>query len=200
VVRADGTAAPLATLAGGLAFGTTQPVRWRGQAARQAFAQASVACSAGATPLRLVVERITDARNGKLLAQRYLLASATLQAGAAQLLQWQAWRAAAQPCFRLLRDVQRELAGTGFGEAQRTASARVAQAVTTAWRLRQSDAPWAPGTRILLAQLAGRRVRADRGVPATTLFTGMGRLCALLEALTAGEAAQPAPLATAECA
>jgi flagellar biosynthesis protein FlhF len=199
VPGADGSATKLEALAAALAFGEAQPLQWQGRAAQRSVAETRVVLAAGAQPVRLLVERITDARTGKLLAQRHVFASTTLIAGAGHVLQWQAWRVAVQPCFRLLRNVQQHLAATGFADAQRTASVRIAQAVTTTWRLQQSDAPWAPTTRMLLAQLAGHRMRAGRAVPATALFEGMGRLCVLLDAQSVEETVPPAPVAVAEC-
>ena len=186
----EGRAAPLAALQD-LAFGETLPARWRGRAALSAIAETRVTLAAGGAPLRLVVERLTDPRSGKVLAHRYVLASTALHAHAAQLLQWQAWRAGAQPWWRLLRDAQRQLAAGGFAQAQPAASVRVAEAVTTAWRLQHATADWAAPVRSLLAQLAGHRVRSGRAVPAAVLFEGMGKLCVLLDALADGD---PEPL------
>jgi hypothetical protein len=40
----------------------------------------------------------------------------------------------------------------------------------------------------MLAQLAGRRPRPDRPIPAAVLFEGLGKFCVLLDALAADDA------------
>ena len=180
-----GDGVKLAGLAQGLAFDEPQAMQWRGRCARRSIAHTRVALSTDGPLLRLVVERIADARTGELLAQRFVLASAALVAQPAQVLQWNTWRTAARPCLRLLEDARQQLAAGAFAGAAPVTSLRLAQAVTTVWRLHQAAGEWAAPVRALLAQLAGRRIRAGRGVPAPVLFEGLGKLCVLLDALAA---------------
>ncbi len=200
VCTEEGRTGPLASVAAGLAFGPAQTVAYRGRPALQSLAEARVALAAGEPLLRLVVVRTVDPRGNKLLAQRYLLASAALEVEATRLLQWQAWRAAVQPCFRLIKDAHQQLAASGLAEAVRAQPLRVAQASTTVWRLAQAPQAWAQAARAMLAQLAGRRVRPGRAIPPGVLFEGLGKFCVLLDALAQDDAPVPAASPAARCA
>ncbi|WBY00584.1 flagellar biosynthesis protein FlhF [Ramlibacter tataouinensis] len=191
--------ATLAGVAAGLAFGPAQAVAHRGRPALQSLAEARVALAAGQPLQRLVVVRTLDTR-GQLLAQRYLLASGALAVDAARLVQWQAWRAAVQPCFRLMKEAHQQLAASGPPEADRAQPMLVAQASTTVWRLAQAREGWAQPARALLAQLAGRRLRPGRAIPPAVLFEGLGKFCVLLDALAQDEAPAPAGRLAAGCA
>jgi flagellar biosynthesis protein FlhF len=192
VLTEDGSTAQLARVAAGLEFGPPQAVTYRSRPALQSLAETRVALRAQDPLLRLVVVRTVDRRDGKLLAQCYLLASATLDVAAPRLAQWQAWRASAQPCLRLVNEAHRQLAGAGLAEAARAQPLRVAQASLAAWRLARTADAWAPSARAMLAQLAGRRARAGRAVSPAVLFEGLGKFCVLMDALAPERAPQPA--------
>ena len=82
----------------------------------------------------------------------------------AQLAQWQAWAAEAEPCFRLIRQGLQLVGGMGeLGDPNMMKRLLIAgQVTTTVWRLLHANGDWADRTRTLLNQLTGRPVRPDR--------------------------------------
>ena len=205
VAAASGAPATLAKLAAGLAFGAEESVLFRKKSALVSVAQALVSlrpdpkdgsAHADAAPLtlRCIVKRIVDADSGKALAHSYVLASTGIQTTAQQMAQWPAWRAAAQPYFKLLNQ-SIPLLGDGAaadGSALPKRLLIAGQACTTVFRLQRAQDAWADTARKVLAQLAGRSFRTDRAVPGPALFEGLGKLFALLDALeTDGAAASP---------
>lgn len=188
----------LGRLAAGLSFSAPVPVMFRKKSAFHSVAEVQVslapATNDGAddsqgAPLtvRCVVSRLVEAASGKPLAQSYLLASTAVRATASQLAKWPEWRAAAEPFFKLLgqsalqrgdwdQDGQEE-----GGQQPRILIA--AQVCTSVLRLQRAQGHWADTARKVLAQLAGRSVRADRPVSGPALFEGMVKLFALLDAL-----------------
>ncbi|NMM08581.1 flagellar biosynthesis protein FlhF [Polaromonas sp.] len=202
---ASGAPATLAKLAAGLAFGASEPVLFRKKSALVSVAEALVSlrpdsqassAHADAAPLtlRCVIRRIVDVDSGKALAHSYVLASTGVQATAQQIAQWPAWRAAAEPYFKLLNQ-SIPLLGDGAAVDGSDLPKRLliaGQACTTVFRLQRAQDAWADTARKVLAQLAGRSVRPDRAVPGLALFEGLGKLFALLDALeTEGAAASP---------
>lgn len=201
VDAASGAPGTLAKLAAGLAFGAAQAVTYRRKPALLSLAEARVSLRSGphdstavaAAVLRCVVRRIVDAESGKPLAHSYLLASTSVEATTEQMAQWPAWRSAAEPYFKLLRQGILQLGDGGLaGEiAARKRLLVAGQASTTVFRLLRAQDVWADTARKALAQLAGRSVRPDRPVPGPALFEGLGKLFALLDALET-EGAAPA--------
>jgi len=199
VDAASGAPGTLGKLAAGLAFGAAQAVTHRGKAALSSVAQARVSLRCGphantavpATVLRCVVRRMVDAQSGKLLAHSYLLTSASVEASTEEMAQWPAWRSAAEPYFKLLRQGILQLGDAGLaGETAARKRLLVAgQTATTVSRLLRAQDAWADTARKALAQLAGRSVRPDRPVPGRALFEGLGKLFALLDALATEDTA-----------
>jgi flagellar biosynthesis protein FlhF len=192
----------LAKLAAGLAFGAAQPVTYRRKPALLSVAEArvrlryepqdgTVGTEAVSSVLRCVVRRIVDADSGKPLAHSYLLASTSITATAQQMAQWPAWRTAAEPYFKLLKQGLLQLAdgGPAGDVAARKRLLVAGQASTTVFRLQRAQDVWADTARKALAQLAGRSVRPDRPVPGPALFEGLGKLFVLLDALETDGAA-----------
>jgi len=202
-----GTPGTLAKLAAGLSFSAPQPITYRRKPALLSVAEALVSLrpnpkdstggtEAASSTLRCVVRRIVDADSGKPLAHSYLLASTDVQATAQQMVQWPAWRTAAEPYFKLLKQGILQLGGGGGGLAGDVAVRKrllvAGQASTTVFRLQRAQDVWADTARKALAQLAGRSVRPDRPVPGPALFEGLGKLFVLLDALeTDGAALSP---------
>jgi flagellar biosynthesis protein FlhF len=198
----SGTPGTLAKLAAGLAFSAPQPLRYRKKNAWVSVAEAlvslrpgpkdnTVGTEAGSPTLRCVVMRIVDADSGKPLAHSYVLASTGIQATAQQMAQWPAWRTAAEPCFKLLKQGMLQLGdvGTPDDAAMQKRLLIAGQASTTVFRLQRARDAWAETARKALAQLAGRSVRPDRSVPGPALFEGLGKLFVLLDALETDAAA-----------
>lgn len=207
VAAGSGTPGTLAKLAAGLSFGAPQPVVFRQKAAWLSVAETLVSlrpdpkgrivgAEAALPTLRCVVRRVVDADSGKPLAHSYVLASTGIQATAPQMAQWPAWRAAAEPCFKLLNQGIGQLGdGAAPDDAAMLKRLLIAgQASTTVFRLQRAQDAWAETARKALAQLAGRSVRPDRPVPGPALFEGLGKLFVLLDALeTDGAAVSPQP-------
>ncbi|MGB4358834.1 MAG: flagellar biosynthesis protein FlhF [Rhodoferax sp.] len=199
VDAASGAPTTLGKLAAGRTFGTAQAITYRGKPALSSVAQARVSLRGGphdnpavpAMVLRCVVRRLVDAQTGKALAHNYLLASTRVEASAEQMAQWPAWRSAAEPYFKLLRQGLLQLGDGGLaGELGARKRLLVAgQAATTVFRLLRAQDVWADTARKALAQLAGRPVRPDRPVPGRALFEGLRKLFALLDALATEDAA-----------
>lgn len=201
----SGTPGTLAKLAAGLSFSAAQPITYRRKPALLSVAEALVSLrpdpkdstggtEAASSTLRCVVRRIADADSGKPLAHSYLLASTDVQATAQQMAQWPAWRTAAEPYFKLLKQGIVQLGGGGLAGdvAVRKRLLIAGQASTTVFRLQYAQDAWADTARKALAQLAGRSVRPNRPVPGPTLFEGLGKLFVLLDALeTDGAALSP---------
>ena len=208
VNAASGAPGTLAKLAAGLAFGAAQPVTYRRKPALLSVAEARIRLryapqdgTAGAetvsSVLRCVVRRIVDAESGKPLAHNYLLASPGIMATAQQMAQWPAWRSAAEPYSKLLKQGLLQLADGGLAGdvAARKRLLVAGQAATTVFRLQRAQQVWADTARKALAQLAGRTVRPDRPVPGPALFEGLGKLFVLMDALeTDGAAPSSQPL------
>lgn len=205
VVAESGTSSTLAKLVTGLSFSTPQPAIFRGKTALLSVAEvmvnlrsdskdSSVGSVADASMLRCVVRRIVDASSGKPLMHSHMLASAGIKASAPQIVQWAAWRAAAEPYFKLLNQGLLQL-GDGRAPGEVVMLKRVliaAQASITVFRLQQAQDAWAETARKVLAQLAGRSVRPDRPMPGSALFEGLGKLFVLLDAMeTDGAAVSP---------
>lgn len=197
-----GTPGTLAKLAAGLSFSAPQPITYRRKPALLSVAEAlvslrldpkdsTVGAEAASSTLRCVVRRIVDADSGKPLAHSYLLASTSVQATAQQMAQWPAWRTAAEPYFKLLKQGILQLGGGGLAGdvAVRKRLLIAGQASTTVFRLQRVQDVWADTARKALAQLAGRSVRPDRPVPGPALFEGLGKLFVLLDALETDGAA-----------
>lgn len=196
VVADNGRSTTLTRLAAGLSFGARKAVVFRGKRAWQSEAEVQVSLPATARPgdagasaspsvLRCVVRRMVDADSGKALSHSYLLASQGLLATAAKMAQWAAWRAAAEPYFKLFNQGVAQL-GEGGELAAGALSKHVqvaGQTASTVFRLQHAQGAWAESARKVLAQLAGRSLRAGRPVPGAALFEGMGKLCVLLDAL-----------------
>ena len=191
-----GTPGTLAKLAAGLSFSAPQPVTYRKKPALLSVAEtlvslrpgpkdSAVGAEAASSTLRCVVRRIVDADSGKPLSHSYLLASTCVQATAQQMAQWFAWRTAAEPYFKLLKQGILHLEDGGMpGDAAVRKRLLVAgQASTTVFRLQRAQDVWADTARKALAQLAGRSVRPDHPVPGPALFEGLGKLFVLLDAL-----------------
>ena len=185
IVDAAGGRGTLARLA--LAFGEAHPVRFKGKPALQAEAHAEVLLRGehGLPALRCVVTRVMEPKGRKILAQGYLLSNIGSEVGAAQLAQWQAWAAEAEPCFRLIRQGLQLVGGMGeLGDPHMMKRVLIAgQASTTVWRLLHAEGEWAGRTRSLLSQLTGRRLRPDRAPSGNVLYEGVAKMFLLLEAL-----------------
>nr|MDP2190631.1 flagellar biosynthesis protein FlhF [Rhodoferax sp.] len=205
VDAASGTPGTLAKLAAGLSFSTAQAVTYRRKPALLSVAEALVSLrpdpkgsatgtETDAPVLRCVVRRMVDADSGKALAHSYLLASTGVQATAQQMAQWSAWRTAAEPYFKLLKQgiLQLEDGGMPGDAAARKRLLLAGQASTTVFRLQRAQEVWADTARKALAQLAGRSVRPGQPVPGPALFEGLEKLFVLLDALeTDGVALSP---------
>jgi flagellar biosynthesis protein FlhF len=205
VASASGAPATLAKLAAGLIFVASEAVLFRKKSALVSVAEALISLrpdpnedsahvDAAPLTLRCVVKRIVDVDSGQVLAHSYVLASTGIQATAQQIVQWPAWRAAAEPYFTLLNQSMPLLgegaAADGSALAKRLLIA--GQACTTVFRLQHAQDAWAGTARKVLAQLAGQSVRTDRAALGLALFEGLGKLLALLDALeTEGAAASP---------
>lgn len=185
IVDAAGGRGTLARLA--LVFGEAHPVRFKGKPALQAEAHAEVLLRGeqGLPALRCVVTRVMEPKSRKILAQDYLLSNIGSEVGAAQLAQWQAWAAEAEPCFRLIRQGLQLVGGMGeLGDPHMMKRVLIAgQASTTVWRLLHAEGEWAGRTRSLLSQLTGRRLRPDRAPTGNVLYEGVAKMFLLLEAL-----------------
>ncbi|KWT92132.1 MULTISPECIES: flagellar biosynthesis protein FlhF [unclassified Variovorax] len=185
IVDEVGGRGTLARLA--LAFGEAHPVRFKGAPALQAEAHAEVLLRGehGLPALRCVVTRVMEPRSRKILAQGYLLSNIGSEVGTAQLAQWQAWAAEAEPCFRLIRQGLQLVGGMGeLGDPHMMKRVLIAgQASTTVWRLLHAEGEWAGRTRSLLSQLTGRRLRPDRAPSGNVLYEGVAKMFLLLEAL-----------------
>ncbi|MDR6860044.1 flagellar biosynthesis protein FlhF [Variovorax guangxiensis] len=170
-----------------LDFGQPRAVRFKGKPALQAEAHAEVQLRGehGLPALRCVVTRVMEPKTRKILAQGYLLSNLGGEVDAAQLAQWQAWAAEAEPCFRLIRQGLQLVGGLGeLGDPQMMKRVLIAgQASTTVWRLLHAQGEWAGRTRVLLGQLTGRRLRPDRAPSGNVLYEGVAKLFLLLEAL-----------------
>lgn len=168
-------------------FGEAHPVRFKGKPAMQAEAHAEVQLRGdhGLPALRCVVTRVMEPKSRRILAQGYLLSNIGAEVGVAQLAQWQAWAAEAEPCFRLLRQGLQLVGGMGeLGDPHMMKRVLIAgQASTTVWRLLHAQGEWAGRTRALLSQLTGRRARPDRAPSGNVLYEGVAKLFLLLEAL-----------------
>jgi len=212
-IAANGGGAPgtLAKLAAGLPFSAAQAIWFRGKAALLSVAEAVVSLrpdpkdNAGApslpTTMRCVIRRVADADSGKPLAHTYLLASRGVHAAAQQMAQWPAWRAAAEPHFKLLAQTVVQLADGGpSSDAAALKRFLIAgQVCTTVLRLQRAPHAWADASRKVLTQLAGRAVRPGSPVPGPVLLEGLGKLFVLLDALeTDATAASPWPHLAAE--
>jgi flagellar biosynthesis protein FlhF len=206
-IAASASAAPatLAKLAAQLSFGATAPVLFRKKSALVSVAEALVilrsdpkddGAHADAAPmtLRCVVKRIVDADSGQVLAHSYVLASTGIHATAQQMAQWPAWRAAAEPYFKLLNQ-SIPLLGEGAaadGSALPKRLLIAGQTCTTVFRLQHAHDAWAVPVRLVLAQLAGQSVGTHRAALGPALVEGLGKLLALLDALkTEGATALP---------
>jgi flagellar biosynthesis protein FlhF len=202
----SGTPGTLAKLAAGLSFSAAQPVTYRRKPALLSVAEALVSlrldpkdsttgAEAASSTLRCVVRRIVDADSGLPLAHGYLLASTSVQATAHQMSQWPAWRTAAEPYFKLLKQGISQLGGGGLAGdvALRKRLLVAGQTSTTVFRLQSAQDAWAETARKALAELAGRSVRPDRPVPGPALFEGLGKLFALLDAMETDDAALSPP-------
>jgi flagellar biosynthesis protein FlhF len=169
------------------AYGEARAVVFKGRPALQMEAQASVTLrtDGGLPGLRCIATRVIDARSRKVLAQGHALCNIGAEVPLAQLAQWQAWAAEAEPCFRLLRQGLSALGGLGeAGDPHMMKRLLVAgQVTTTIWRLLQAEGDWAARTRALLVQLTGRAARVGRPVSGNVLYAGVGKLFLLLEAL-----------------
>jgi flagellar biosynthesis protein FlhF len=192
----------LAKLLAGLSFSAPQAAMIRGKTAWLSVAEVRVKLrpepqDAGASAmLRCVVKRVVDAITGKPLMHSYVLASANFEASAQQIVQWTAWRATAEPYFKLLAQGLLQLQDSrASGEVALPKRALVAaQACITVFLLQQEQAAWAETARRVLAQLTGRAVRSDRPVPGPALFEGLEKLFVLLDALeTDGATQSPQP-------
>jgi flagellar biosynthesis protein FlhF len=192
----------LAKLLAGLSFSAPQAAMIRGKTAWLSVAEVRVKLrpepqDAGASAmLRCVVKRVVDAVTGKPLMHSYVLASANIEASAQQIVQWTAWRATAEPYFKLLAQGLLQLQDSrASGEVALPKRALVAaQACITVFLLQQEQAAWAETARRVLAQLTGRAVRSDRPVPGPALFEGLEKLFVLLDALeTDGATQSPQP-------
>jgi flagellar biosynthesis protein FlhF len=187
IVDAAGSRGTLARLP--LAFGEAHPVRFKGKPALQAEAHAEVLLRGehGLPALRCVVTRVMEPKSRKILAQGYLLSNIGSEVSAAQLAQWQAWAAEAEPCFRLIRQGLQLVGGMGeLGDPHMMKRVLIAgQASTTVWRLLHAEGEWAGRARSLLSQLTGRRLRPDRAPSGNVLYEGVAKMFLLLEALGA---------------
>jgi flagellar biosynthesis protein FlhF len=161
---------------------------------------AKTGASASAAPLRCVIRRVADADSGRPITHSYLVASDAIDATAQQMSHWPAWRAAAEPYFKLLGEAQAQLSdGASADETACLQQAWVAgQVCTTVLRLQQSTQPWAQAARLMLTQLAGHAVRPGRPVSGPVLLEGLDKFLVLLEALETDVAATlPRPLQAA---
>jgi flagellar biosynthesis protein FlhF len=196
VVAESGASSTMAKLVAGLSFSAPQPVIFREKAALQSVAEvmvnlrsdskdSSVGFVTDAPNLRCVVRRLVDASSGKALMHSYLLASEGIEASALQIVQWAAWRAAADPYFKLLNQGLLHLSdGRTPGEVIMLKRVLIAaQASITVFRLQQAQDDWAETARKVLTQLTGRSVRTDRPTPGSALFEGLGKLFVLLDAM-----------------
>jgi flagellar biosynthesis protein FlhF len=201
----SGAPATLAKLAAGLDFGASEPVLFRKKSALVSVAEALVSlrpdpkndsshADATLLTLRCIVKKIVDIDSGKALAHSYVLASTGIQATAQQMAQWPAWRAAAEPYFKLLNQ-SIALLGEGAVADGSDLPKRLliaGQACATVFRLQHAHDAWAGPARQVLTQLAGHSVGTNRAALGPALFEGLGKLFALLDALqTDGATASP---------
>jgi len=198
----------LAKLTSILPFGDTQAITFRGKAALVSVVDilvtlppdVKIGACASVAPLRCVIRRVVDAGSGRAITHSYLVASDGIDATAQQMSHWPAWRAAAEPYFRLLGDAHAQLAdGASSAETACLQQAWVAgQVCTTVLRLQQAPQPWAQAARMMLTQLAGHAVRPGRPVSGPVLLEGLDKFLVLLEALETDVAAtSPRPLRAA---
>jgi flagellar biosynthesis protein FlhF len=194
----------LTKLADTLNFSAPQPVTYKGKAALQTMAEASVTLRSKVknsvvstddplSPLRCIVNRIVEQRSGKLLVQWYLLGHVGMQVTAQQIVQWYHWKVAGESYFKLLKQGIHQLGGCGQpGDVNMLKRLLVAgQASTTVWRLQHAQENWAEPARKLLTHLTGQQLRAERVVSGPVLFEGLCKLYVLLDALDTENSAAP---------
>ncbi len=187
-----------------VSFSAPKPLLYRKKAAWSSVAEALVnlrpdakndivGAAIAPSALRCVVRRNVDADSGKPMAHSYVLVSTGIRATAQQIAQWPAWRAAADPYFKLLNQGMGQLGeGAAPGDTALLKRLLIAgQVSTTVFRLQRAQDAWAEMARQVLAQLAGRVIRPDRPVPGPVLFEGLGKLFVLLDALETDGAAVP---------
>jgi len=181
----SGEATTLARLA--IEFGDEEPAAFRGLPARRAHAEVAVLLrGVDGVPLRVrcIATRMVDG-TGAALEQSFMLASVDAGVAPRQLVQWQEWAAAADPCVRLAAKGLQLLGGIGeLGDPAMMKRLLVAgQVATTAWRVLQVTGERAERTRALLIELAGRQVRTDRALSGAVVYEGLAKLFHLLDAL-----------------
>ncbi len=202
LVAGSVTPKTLLKLAAGLSFSAPQAVLHRKKAALLSVAEMPVSLCTDSTidgteeevfspPLRCVVTRLVDAGTGKSLRLAYVLASPCIKATALQIAQWAAWRARVEPCFKLINQNILQLGECSvFGNLAPPERVLLAgQASSTVFRLQHATGAWAETARKVLAQLAGRPVRAGRAIPGAALFEGLGKFFVLLDALETDDVA-----------
>ena len=171
-------------------FGAGEAVTCKGQAAHRAVAELQVlmtAASGTQLPLRCVFTRTVATGSGKVLQQSWLLTNVPPDVPAQRVAQWQDWAARLDGCLRLSAKGLSLLGGVGeLGDPAMMHRLLVAGHVaTTAWRVLQLPGERADRTRVLLAELAGRQVRADRPPSGSVVYEGLAKLFHLLAALGA---------------
>lgn len=172
----------------GFRFGEPATTTLRDRPAQVAYGEADAclrAADGSLLQVRAVARRTCDATGGRVLEQSYVIARIAAPVAAQDLVRWQEWGLRAAPCLRLAGKGLELLGGmTELGAPAAMKRLLVAaQVATTAWRLLDAETGVPARTLALLAELAGRRQRADRTSSGPALYQGLARLFQLLQAL-----------------
>ena len=204
IVRHQGREVSLAELARRLTFRRCRDVTYKGHAAVQHVAEATVVLDrpgwrqrrAGGQrlvnervpgepiPLRLVVSRVCDG-TGTTLAVWYLLSNVPAEVDTATAALWYYWRWRIESLFKLLKS-----AGHQVEEWQQQDSAALAKRLLVAamacalvWRLERQETAEGATLRRLLIRLSGRQMGRGRQWTAPALLAGLWSLLAMLAVL-----------------
>jgi hypothetical protein len=131
-------------------------------------------------PLRLVVTRVVDAL-GVVLAEWWLLTNVDeVQADAATIGRWYAWRWRIESYHKLLKsaglNAEQWQQETGLAFAKRLCVASMA--CLTVWHLQRDESPEAARLRIVLVRLSGRTMKHKVESTAPALLAGLEKLLA----------------------
>lgn len=201
-VQWQGKGCKLSEVAQQLSFQHARVVEHKGQQAQQWIASTRLDITRAARPskqdangkraevkgeplrARLVVSQVRD-KQGKLLAEWYLLSNVPEAVDEATLAQWYYWRWNIESYFKLLKQAGQQLEQweqeSGLALFKRLLIAT--QACALAWRLMRAPGEQAERTRGFLVRLAGRQMKRSKPVTASALLAGMYMLFALNETL-----------------
>ena len=132
--------------------------------------------------VRLIISRILD-KNGKELAEWYLLSNVANEVSAETLALWYYYRWRIESYFKLLKQAGHQIESweQESGKALFKRLLIATQACALAWRIMRAEGEFAQQAKAFLVRLSGRQMKRNRPVTPSALLDGLFKLFVMIE-------------------